>query len=60
MVQLRSGRYKGEDDTENKMTANKCVERTLHPRHGCCVRTPRASGSRPLTHDVRLKGAEDA
>ena len=35
------------------LSSNNCVERTLHPRHGCCVRTPRAAGSRPLTHDVR-------
>jgi uncharacterized protein YigE (DUF2233 family) len=34
------------------MSPNKCVERTLHPRPGSCVRTSRAAGSCPLTHDV--------
>ena len=35
--------------------ANKWVERTLHPRHTGCVRTRRAAGSGPFTHDVRSK-----
>jgi hypothetical protein len=32
---------------------NKAIQRTGYPRHGCCVRTRRATGASPLSPDIR-------